>query len=183
MKKFITPSYTFTPGASGVGTVDLSGIGSFDKKNLVAIINQTLGVVIYATGNAATRYTNVTGTTVTLFYDTSTHSNTDTLQVIYEDNTTAQPVIQGANTNGSLASGSISAVTSELAPVNAVGFMIQALDTNTANLRFAIGATASASNGIQLQAGRSEQLNIAATISICPESGTQGYVILWSKSS
>ena len=91
MKKFITPTYTFTPGASGVGSVNLSGITGFNVKNLVSIINQTKGVVIYATGSQSLKYTNVTGTTVTLFADTSTMSAGDTLQVIYEDNT-AQPV-------------------------------------------------------------------------------------------
>lgn len=84
MKQFITPSYTFTPGASGVGTVNLSGIASFDIKYLVAVLNQTRGVVIYSTGDTATRYTNLAGTTLTLNVDTSTHSSGDVLQVIYE---------------------------------------------------------------------------------------------------
>lgn len=84
MKSFIAPSYTFTPGASGVGTVNLSGISGFNIKYLVAVINQTRGVVIYSTGDAATRYTNLAGTTLTLNFDTSTHNSGDTLQVIYE---------------------------------------------------------------------------------------------------
>lgn len=84
MKSFIAPSYTFTPGASGVGTVNLSGISGFDIKYLVAVINQTRGVVIYSTGDTATRYTNLSGTTLTLNVDTSTHNSGDVLQVIYE---------------------------------------------------------------------------------------------------
>lgn len=84
MKSFIAPSYTFTPGASGVGTVNLSGISGFDIKYLVAVINQTRGVVIYSTGDTATRYTNLAGTTLTLNVDTSTHNSGDVLQVIYE---------------------------------------------------------------------------------------------------
>jgi len=84
MKQFIAPSYTFTPGASGVGTVNLSGISGFNVKYLVAIINQTRGVVIYSTGDTATRYTNLSGTTLTLNVDTSTHNSGDVLQVIYE---------------------------------------------------------------------------------------------------
>ena len=86
MKKFITPTYTFTPGISGVGTVNLSGITGFDVKYLVAIINQTDGIVIYSTGSQTLKYTNVTGTTITLLADTSSMSAGDTLQVIYEDN-------------------------------------------------------------------------------------------------
>jgi hypothetical protein len=84
MKQFVIPSYTFTPGASGVGTVNLSGIASFNVKYLVAVINQTRGVVIYSTGDTATRYTNLAGTTLTLNVDTSTHNSGDVLQVIYE---------------------------------------------------------------------------------------------------
>ena len=84
-KAFISPTYTFTPGASGVGTVNLSGISSFNAKFLAAIINQTRGVTIYATGSTATRYTAISGTTLTLFVDTSSHNSADVLQVIYED--------------------------------------------------------------------------------------------------
>jgi len=91
MKKFISPAYTFTPGASGVGSVNLSGIANFKIKSLVSIINQTKGVVIYATGSTSLRYTNVTGTTVTLFADTSTMSSGDTLQVIYEQDEALLP--------------------------------------------------------------------------------------------
>jgi hypothetical protein len=86
-KAFISPTYTFTPGASGVGTVNLSGIASFDAKRLVAVINQTRGVTIYATGSTATRYTAISGTTLTLFVDTTGHNSGDVLQVIYDDPT------------------------------------------------------------------------------------------------
>jgi len=85
MKQFVTPSYTFTPGASGVGTLDLFGITDFNSRKLVAVINQTRGVVIYSTGGAATRYTALAGTLLTLNVDTSTHSAGDALQVIYEE--------------------------------------------------------------------------------------------------
>lgn len=82
MKDFLPTSYTFTPGASGVGTISLA-IANFDPKRLVAIINQTRGVVIYATGSTDTRYTNITGSLLTLNVDTSTHNANDTIQVIY----------------------------------------------------------------------------------------------------
>ena len=85
MKQFVTPSYTFTPGASGVGTLDLFGIADFNARKLVAVINQTRGVVIYSTGGTATRYTAISGTLLTLNVDTSTHNSGDALQVIYEE--------------------------------------------------------------------------------------------------
>ena len=81
---FITPAYTFTPGGSGVGTVNLSGISGFDVKKLVCIINQTAGVTIYATGTTAKRFTSVVGTTITLFYNTTGMSAGDVLQVKYQ---------------------------------------------------------------------------------------------------
>lgn len=65
-------------------------------------------------------------------------------------------------------------------PTGAVGFKIYALDTNTANLRVVLGGTATASTGIQLQPGRSEDFNVATAISVIAESGTgQGVVVIW----
>lgn len=101
MKKFITPSYTFIPGASGVGTLNLSGIANFNVKYLVAVINQTRGTLVYSTGTTDYRYTNVTGTTLTLFANTSAMSGTDVLQVIYEveEKTQHAVVLDAASTN------------------------------------------------------------------------------------
>lgn len=187
MKKFITPTYTFTPGASGVGTVDLSGISGFDKKNLVSIINQTRGVIIYATGSTALRYTNVTGTVVTLFYDTTTQNNADILQVIYEDNSAI--AVSGSftspvNSNGSNTDSTVSTVATLTPPANSVGFILMNLDTSTASIRWRIGATATASSGQQLQVGRDTGfIPCAANISICSESGTNNYNIQWILSS
>ncbi len=93
MKDFITPSYTFTPAVSGVGKVSLN-IASFDVRRLVAIINQTRGVVIYSTADTNNRFTNLNGSTLTLNADTSTHASSDILQVIYND-TTQDDLIEG----------------------------------------------------------------------------------------
>lgn len=84
MKAFITPTYTFTPGAAGVGTVDLSAISSFDIKRLIAVINQTRGVVIYSTADVSLKYVSEASGIVTLSADTSTHSSADNLQIIYD---------------------------------------------------------------------------------------------------
>jgi hypothetical protein len=83
MKDFNVTEYIFSPGASSVGYVDLYNLADFDITRVVAIINQTKGVVIYATGSANTRYTSVSGRKVYLFYDTSSHSATDKLQIVY----------------------------------------------------------------------------------------------------
>lgn len=89
MKSFIAPTYTFTPGASGSGTLDLSGISGFNIKFLVAVINQTRGLVVYSTADPAYRFTSVAGSLITLFADTTGQSGSDVLQVIYEDQTGA----------------------------------------------------------------------------------------------
>lgn len=76
---------------------------------------------------------------------------------------------------------SISTTTTVTAIPNSVEVIIEALDTNTANLRVAFGATASEAQavGLQLQPGRSEVFHTKKDVSICPASGTQGYVIQW----
>jgi|688.fasta_scaffold20158_4 hypothetical protein len=84
MKDFLPISYTFSPAGSGVGSVRLD-IAGFDIKRLVAIINQTKGQTIYATGVASLRYSAVSGNLITLFFDTASHSADDVLQVIYND--------------------------------------------------------------------------------------------------
>lgn len=85
MKEFITPQYTFYPGASTVGYVDLSGISNFDIARLVAIINQTTGVLIYSTASPTLKFSSVQGNKVYLNFDTSTQSSTDQLQIIYNN--------------------------------------------------------------------------------------------------
>lgn len=85
MKDFITPLYTFTPGAAGVGNVNLYGIEDFDIARLVAMINQTTGTLIYSTASNTLGYTSVVGTVVTLSASTSTMASTDEIQIIYAD--------------------------------------------------------------------------------------------------
>ena len=88
MKDFTSlTSYIFSPGTSTNGYVDLAGIADFDITNLVCIINQTKGTIIYSTGIAEKRYTSVSGTKVYLFFDTSSHSASDKLQIVYNSKT------------------------------------------------------------------------------------------------
>jgi hypothetical protein len=91
MKNLITPSYIFTPGGSGVGTID-TNIANFDIKLLYAIINITREVIIYAPSLSGRGYTSLTGDTITLEVDTSTHSSSDVLQFVY-NSTASYPSI------------------------------------------------------------------------------------------
>jgi len=93
MKEFITPKYKFSPGTSTVGYVDLSGIKNFDIARLVAIINQTKGILIYTTASESAKYTSVVGTKVYLNIDTSSHSTDDELQIIYNNESSTMDMI------------------------------------------------------------------------------------------
>ncbi len=86
-------------------------------------------------------------------------------------------------TNGSVVNTTLTATTASpnTAPANATGFILEAESTNTNNIRWAIGATASATVGSRLEPGRdSGFIPCAATISVCAEvSGTNLYSIQW----
>jgi hypothetical protein len=79
----------------------------------------------------------------------------------------------------------ITSATTETAPANAVGFILEASDQNTANIRWRNDGTAATSgHGLQLQSGRdSGFVPCSKSLSICPESGTQAYQLVWIKSS
>jgi hypothetical protein len=83
MKNLITPSYTFTPGASGVGMID-TNIVNFDIKLLYAIINVTRETIIYTPAISGRGYTSITGDTITLEFATTGMSSGDILQFIYD---------------------------------------------------------------------------------------------------
>lgn len=82
--------------------------------------------------------------------------------------------------SGSGAAATVSTVITLTAPANATGFVLMNLDTSTANVRYAIGRTASATLGQQLQPGRdSGFIPCSANVSLIAESGTQNYDIQW----
>ena len=102
MKKYITPSYTFTPGNAGVGTVR-TGIKNFDIKFLIVILNITREEIIYAPGLSGRGYTAISGDTITLEYSTSTHSSADILQFLYEATNDYPSIVDSVRNNDLLA--------------------------------------------------------------------------------
>lgn len=158
MKKFIAPAYTFTPGASGVGTVDLSGIASFNIKYLVCIINQTDGIVIYSTASAAKGYTAVLGTVVTLQFDTSSMSSGDTLQVIYEDN--------GLETDISSISGKLPNTLGQKTMTNSLAVVIA---SNQTTLPVTQGASTNGSN---------TDSTVSTVITLSPPANSVGFILM-----
>ncbi|MFN9304308.1 MAG: hypothetical protein ACK6DA_16250 [Candidatus Kapaibacterium sp.] len=83
MKDFLVTDYVFSPGASTAGYVDFINMPDFDITRVVSIVNQTRGVIIYATASADKKYSSVSGNRVFLNFDTSSHSASDKLQVVY----------------------------------------------------------------------------------------------------
>jgi len=84
------------------------------------------------------------------------------------------------NSTGSGTAGTVSTVITLSAPSNAVGFVLMNMDTSTANLRWAVGRTATTTVGQQLQPGRSSDfVSVGADVSLVAESGTQNYDIQW----
>lgn len=102
MKKYLSVPVVFTPGNAGVGTVK-TNINNFDIRKLIAIINQTREQLIYGIGTSGFGFSAVNGDTITLDFDTSTHSSTDVLLVIY-DSTNDYPInVDSSRSNDLLA--------------------------------------------------------------------------------
>jgi len=82
MKDFIVASVNFVTGAAGAGTITLN-IDNFDARKLVAVINQTRGVLLYSAASASLKYAALNGNILTLNVDTTSHSPSDLIQVVY----------------------------------------------------------------------------------------------------
>lgn len=66
------------------------------------------------------------------------------------------------------------------APANAIGFKIQAPSTNTENVAFSIGATATITAGILMEPGRSEDFDVGSNISVIATGASQQTVtVIW----
>ena len=65
------------------------------------------------------------------------------------------------------------------APPGAFKCLVYADDTNTVNIRVKMGAAATITSGLQLQAGRSESFDGGSNVSYCTESGTAKINIHW----
>lgn len=82
MKKLVT-SYTFNAAAKTVISADFT-----DHEGILLITNVTDNIIIYNFADATCGGT-LSGTTLTLTYNTTTMSNTDALQIFYDDGKTA----------------------------------------------------------------------------------------------
>jgi hypothetical protein len=89
----ITQTTVFTPGAAGAGTLNFSGwtAPAFDSRRLVAVINKTRNpdVMMYQVLGGTGIEGTFSGTTLTLDFDTTGFSASDSLEIHYEDGSTA----------------------------------------------------------------------------------------------
>lgn len=87
-KQLITFVPTFTPGAANAGTLDFRGMEPrFELDKLYAVINVTRNQLLYVPGGSGLGLVNTDAQpadVLTLQLDTSTYSDTDDLNVIYE---------------------------------------------------------------------------------------------------
>ncbi len=81
MKRSLISKSVFDPVSKTLDT----GISGFDVRNLYAIINQTTGDILYATGLSNKGLDAVDGSIIMLQVDTSSMSSTDVIQILYED--------------------------------------------------------------------------------------------------
>jgi len=92
-KQLITFVPTFTPGAANAGTLDFRGMEPrFELDRLYAVINVTRNQLLYVPGGSGLGLVETDeqpAGVVTLELDTSTYSDTDDLNVIYEVTTGA----------------------------------------------------------------------------------------------
>lgn len=86
MKKIIITNPIFTPSTKTVDTKILN----FDIRKLYAIINQSTGNLIYATGIQGKGFTSVIESTIVLEFDTTSMSSSNILQFLYDDDEDTQ---------------------------------------------------------------------------------------------
>lgn len=139
---------------------------------------------------AATSANQTTANTSLASIDTKTPAlgqalSAASVPVVLASDQSSIPVSQGANTNGSQVTGSATTTASTItAPANAVGFILQATETNTDNMRWRAGSVATSATGQKLLPGADTgYLPMSKDISIIAVSGTQEYNIQWVLSS
>lgn len=114
---------------------------------------------------------------------TTIESNQDTSNTLLNEiSTNTLALINLRNNGGSLSQQALTGTTASTisVPANAVSCNIQAPSTNTDNVRISIGATASTTDGMLFEPGRSEMFDGAAAISACATvSGTNEVIVQW----
>lgn len=102
MKSLINFDPVFSPGSSGVGYLEFDAYPNFNTSKLYAVINVTRNVPIYIPGAPNIGASDTLPTRIYLSADTSTHSNTDVLNVYYESSNTVLETNAAQEAGGNL---------------------------------------------------------------------------------
>ena len=81
MKQLLNFTPQFNPTNK---TLDFSALSNFDINKLYAVINVTRNQIIYAPGAPNLGLSSLSGSIITLSYDTSSYSSSDILNVYYD---------------------------------------------------------------------------------------------------
>jgi hypothetical protein len=95
MRRQLQSSYTFTPGASGVGTIKFLDYDFIDQKKILGITNATRNVVIYNPNSIGMGGT-VANNVLTLVFNTTGYATADQLIIGYENGETKTGVLNNA---------------------------------------------------------------------------------------
>jgi hypothetical protein len=167
------PAFAATP------TVNAAQSGTWNITNVSGTISLPTGAATSA--NQSTTNSLITTMSGKLPAALGAQTTTNSMAVnIASDQVLSTKTPINANASGSAAAATVSTQVVLSAPANAVGFVLMNLDTSTANIRWSLGRTSSATLGQQLQPGRDTGfIPYGGNVSITAESGTQNYDIQW----
>lgn len=178
VKTSVLPTGASTSALQTTGNTSLSSI---DGKITTTANGVKVDVIASALpSGAATSALQTTANTSLASIDTKTPALSGGKVPVDASGSVAPKTYPNSTGSGSAAAATVSTVVTLTAPANAVGFVLQNLDTSTANVRWSIGRTATATLGQQLQPGRDTGfIPCGANVSLVAESGTQNYDIQW----
>lgn len=178
----MTVSTALPAGTAIIGKVgiDQTTPGTTNGVQVNAALPAGANVIGALTANQSVNVAQINGVTPLMGAgNTGTGSQRVTIATDQAAIATKAPV----NANGSIVNTSLTATTASTAsvPGNAVGFVLEAPSTNTDNIRWCIGGTASTTVGMLAEPGRdSGYIPCAANISVCATvSGTNAFSIQW----
>ena len=103
MKSLLNFTPVFSPGNPGEGSLDFSAYPNFDTHKLYAAINVTRNAPIYIPGAPNLGASDTQIAKIYLAADTSTHSNTDVINIYYESSNTVLESNAAQEDGGNLA--------------------------------------------------------------------------------
>ncbi len=98
MKDFLITNYKFNKGVVGSGYIQIFE-DDFRIDRLISVINQTKGIVLYATGSPTLKFDSIIDNKVFFGIDTSSMDNTDVLQVVYNSSNALAVIAENTDEN------------------------------------------------------------------------------------